>query len=73
MKAVNQCIGRAIRHINDYSTVVLFDKRYSSKVKALPRWIQRTVIIHATFGNMIGSIAKFFIKKRNERAPKKSN
>ncbi|XP_076290500.1 ATP-dependent DNA helicase DDX11 isoform X2 [Lasioglossum baleicum] len=44
MKAVNQCIGRAIRHINDYSTVVLFDKRYPQKTKALPHWIQRTVI-----------------------------
>ncbi|XP_076243503.1 ATP-dependent DNA helicase DDX11 isoform X2 [Calliopsis andreniformis] len=44
MKAVNQCIGRAIRHINDYSTVVLFDKRYSHKIKALPRWIQRFLV-----------------------------
>ncbi|XP_053998809.1 ATP-dependent DNA helicase DDX11 isoform X1 [Hylaeus anthracinus] len=67
MKAVNQCIGRAIRHINDYSTVILFDKRYSQKTKALPHWIQRTVITHNAFGNMIGSVAKFFGKKRNER------
>ncbi|XP_033335126.2 ATP-dependent DNA helicase DDX11 [Megalopta genalis] len=66
MKAVNQCIGRAIRHINDYSTVVLFDKRYSKKTKALPHWIQRTVIIHSTFGSMISVIAKFFTKKRNK-------
>ena len=66
MKAVNQCIGRAIRHINDYSTVVLFDKRYCHKVKALPQWIQRTVVVHNNFGNMIGSMAKFFVKKRNE-------
>ncbi|XP_031829021.1 ATP-dependent DNA helicase DDX11 isoform X2 [Nomia melanderi] len=66
MKAVNQCIGRAIRHINDYSSVVLFDKRYSQKTKALPHWIQRTVITHNTFGSMIGTIAKFFTRKRNE-------
>ncbi|KZC13018.1 ATP-dependent RNA helicase CHL1, partial [Dufourea novaeangliae] len=64
MKAVNQCIGRAIRHINDYSTVLLFDKRYSKKIKTLPQWIQSTVTVHETFGTMIGSLAKFFIKKR---------
>ncbi|XP_076635339.1 ATP-dependent DNA helicase DDX11 [Colletes latitarsis] len=64
MKAVNQCIGRAVRHINDYSSVILFDKRYCQKTKALPHWIQRTVIIHNTFGNMIGSVAKFFAKKK---------
>lgn len=68
MKAVNQCIGRAIRHINDYSTVVLFDKRYCHKIKALPQWIQRTVVVHNTFGNMIGGMAKFFVKKRNENS-----
>ncbi|XP_015435483.1 PREDICTED: probable ATP-dependent DNA helicase DDX11 [Dufourea novaeangliae] len=66
MKAVNQCIGRAIRHINDYSTVLLFDKRYSKKIKTLPQWIQSTVTVHETFGTMIGSLAKFFIKKRNK-------
>ncbi|KOC60185.1 putative ATP-dependent RNA helicase DDX11 [Habropoda laboriosa] len=64
MKAVNQCIGRAIRHINDYSTVVLLDKRYTYKTKALPHWIQRTLIIHSTFGSMIGTIGKFFNKKK---------
>ncbi|OAD58660.1 ATP-dependent RNA helicase CHL1 [Eufriesea mexicana] len=65
MKAVNQCVGRAIRHINDYSTVVLLDKRYTYKIKALPCWIQHTLIIHKTFGSMIGAIAKFFNKRRS--------
>ncbi|PBC29683.1 ATP-dependent DNA helicase DDX11 isoform X1 [Apis cerana] len=64
MKAVNQCIGRAIRHINDYSTVILLDKRYIHKTKVLPHWIQRTLIIHKTFGSMIGILAKFFNKKK---------
>ena len=64
MKAVNQCIGRAVRHSRDYSTVVLLDKRYSNKINALPGWIQRTVAINNSFGSTIGSMAKFFAQKR---------
>ena len=40
MKAVNQSIGRAVRHINDFASIVLVDARYSrDKVLAqLPSW-----------------------------------
>ncbi|KAH8582584.1 DNA repair helicase family [Cryptosporidium sp. chipmunk genotype I] len=41
MKTVNQCIGRAIRHRSDYSSILLVDHRYNTaEVKQmLPRWI----------------------------------
>ncbi|XP_011638636.2 LOW QUALITY PROTEIN: ATP-dependent DNA helicase DDX11 [Pogonomyrmex barbatus] len=64
MKAVNQCIGRSVRHINDYSTVVLLDRRYCQKVKVLPQWIQRSIVINDSFGSVVGNIAKFFAAKR---------
>ncbi|XP_047355930.1 ATP-dependent DNA helicase DDX11 isoform X1 [Vespa velutina] len=66
MKAVNQCIGRAVRHINDYSSVILVDIRYRYKIQALPRWIQRSLTVSYSFGNTIGAVAKFFAaRKRN--------
>lgn len=69
MKAVNQCIGRAVRHINDYSTVILLDKRYANKTKALPGWIQRTLEVKNNFSGVIGDVAKFFaIKKKQKKA-----
>ena len=43
-KAINQSIGRAIRHQNDYSSIILLDNRYcaqpfSSLKDKLPKWI----------------------------------
>ncbi|XP_015115982.1 ATP-dependent DNA helicase DDX11 [Diachasma alloeum] len=64
MKAVNQCIGRAVRHINDYATVILIDRRYANKCKALPGWIQKTLKTNGEFSMTIGDVARFFAAKR---------
>ncbi|KAJ8683934.1 hypothetical protein QAD02_019726 [Eretmocerus hayati] len=64
MKAVNQCIGRAVRHIADYSTVVLLDRRYANKTQSLPGWIQRTLTVHPSFGTAVQALARFFAAKK---------
>lgn len=43
-KAINQSIGRAIRHQNDYSSIFLIDARYANQPlgvlrERLPKWI----------------------------------
>ena len=54
MKAVNQSIGRAIRHKGDYASIVLLDHRYSraSIKNQLPGWI-RWAINHYTLTSTV--------------------
>ncbi|CAO3660492.1 unnamed protein product [Umbelopsis vinacea] len=66
MRAVNQSIGRAIRHQNDYATVVLLDERYNtSRVQnKLPGWIRESVNECTNFGQVMARAAGFFREKR---------
>ena len=61
-KAVNQSIGRAIRHQNDYAAIVLLDERYvRSGVSAkLPGWLARSFRAAQGFGDAQGQVARFF-------------
>lgn len=67
MKAINQSIGRSIRHINDYATVVLCDKRYEQKKVSdnLPIWIQYSLEKCLSYRNAHSRIAGFFKEKRD--------
>ncbi|PVU96159.1 hypothetical protein BB559_002471 [Furculomyces boomerangus] len=59
MRAVNQSIGRAIRHINDYAIIILMDKRYSSPsiTKKLPGWVLGNEIVQADKKQMAQSFS----------------
>lgn len=68
MRAVNQSIGRAIRHQNDYACILLFDRRYSSnRIKEkLPGWIKQGLRQSTTrepFTEMVDSLRAFFKAK----------
>lgn len=68
MQAVNQCVGRAIRHVRDYAAVVLVDARYTSAdaggaevFAKLPGWLtQRWVDAGSSFGPAIGALGVFY-------------
>ncbi len=68
MRAVNQSIGRAIRHKDDYAVIVLLDCRFATARirEKLPAWIRAgTQSTHPTFPPALRTIANFFksIKK----------
>lgn len=67
MKAVNQCIGRCIRHAGDYAAVVLADMRYApggrsdaGPCRQLPGWVSESLVAAANYGSAHGQIVRFF-------------
>ncbi|XP_035521477.1 ATP-dependent DNA helicase DDX11 [Morone saxatilis] len=69
MKAVNQSIGRAIRHRGDYSSMVLCDRRYArpATLSKLPTWIKDRTSTHTTFGPAFAALRKFFLEKKQKQ------
>ncbi|KAH7103380.1 DNA repair helicase [Auriculariales sp. MPI-PUGE-AT-0066] len=70
MRAVNQSVGRAIRHRNDWAALVFVDSRYATpRVKdKLPGWIGKQLETTDTYGKAAGSLARFYARKKAELA-----
>ncbi|KAJ7164685.1 helicase C-terminal domain-containing protein [Mycena crocata] len=66
MNAVNQSIGRAIRHRGDWASLILLDKRYASTSirNKLPKWIGSKMIVADGFGSAIRELGSFYKNKR---------
>lgn len=62
LKAVNQSIGRAIRHRGDYAALLLVDRRYATpRIAAkLPGWIRERTRNARSFGEVQQQLAAFF-------------
>lgn len=72
MRAVNQSIGRAIRHRNDYAAIVLVDRRFGSeRIRGkLPGWIRGGMAEGSEKKGLQGCIGalNMFFKGRKGRA-----
>lgn len=65
MRAVNQSIGRAIRHRGDYAAIVLVDRRYGTeRIRGkLPQWIRGGMVNDSHekgLGGLMGALGGFF-------------
>jgi chromosome transmission fidelity protein 1 len=68
MRAVNQSVGRAIRHREDYAAIITIDKRFGNeRIKSkLPGWIKEGLVADAgekSFGQLLGTLGGFFRSK----------
>jgi chromosome transmission fidelity protein 1 len=71
MRAVNQAIGRAIRHKGDWASILLFDSRYGQArvQRKLPGWIKESLPESGGGGGgrvdeVVGDVARFFDGRR---------
>ncbi|KAK4936988.1 hypothetical protein LTR28_009978 [Elasticomyces elasticus] len=69
MRAVNQAIGRAVRHKGDWAALLLVDRRYSGEriISKLPAWIKKSLPRIApescTLGVVERGLKEFFERK----------
>ncbi|NXX95865.1 RTEL1 helicase, partial [Centropus bengalensis] len=61
-RAVNQAIGRVIRHRQDYGAIFLCDHRFTTgDVRGkLPSWVRPYVNVYDNFGHAVRSVSLFF-------------
>lgn len=66
-RAVNQAIGRVIRHAKDFGVILLCDVKFNQKsiLDNLSKWLQ-PLITNKSFGASVASIKKFF-NENNDR------
>ena len=66
MKAVNQSIGRSIRHIGDHAAIFLLDARFhTDRVRTkLPGWIADRLVLAPAWPPVVAATAAFFRAKR---------
>jgi hypothetical protein len=70
-RAVNQAIGRVIRHRNDYGVILLCDERFAgwTKQSLLSKWMKDNVQVMDLFGPIAGKLTQFFQKHKQVEAP----
>ncbi|XP_070685220.1 Fanconi anemia group J protein [Pempheris klunzingeri] len=62
-RALNQALGRCIRHKNDWGALILVDDRYRNNpnkyITGLSKWVRQLVQHHDTFSGAMQSLAAF--------------
>ena len=64
IKAVNQAIGRAIRHSTDWSAIILLDSRYSRAdvFQGISDWVRNVSKVSTNWNELTSEVSEFFAK-----------
>ncbi|CBZ23762.1 putative helicase [Leishmania mexicana MHOM/GT/2001/U1103] len=65
MRAVNQCVGRVIRHKDDYGVVLLADERFEGLLGSVSEWVRRRTRVFTDFRGAYAAVAQFFGGRRH--------
>jgi len=72
MRAVNQALGRAIRHKHDFGAVILADERFANESarNQLSLWLRPSVQVHTVFNSVVSGLREFFQSQSGTTNPK---
>eukprot|EP00668_Euglena_longa_P012852 GGOE01015347.1.p1 GENE.GGOE01015347.1~~GGOE01015347.1.p1 ORF type:complete len:1110 (-),score=252.04 GGOE01015347.1:226-3090(-) len=61
-RAVNQCVGRIIRHRHDFGAVLFCDERFgeAQNVRSLSSWLRPQVQVTSAFGDVVRTLSNFY-------------
>ena len=66
MRTLNQAVGRALRHANDYAAILLVDARFNTSAQVrgkLPSWLQRKLLTDLPMHAALTELKTFFQSK----------
>ncbi|CAH6775846.1 Brip1 [Phodopus roborovskii] len=73
-RALNQALGRCIRHKNDWGALILVDDRFNSNpnryISGLSKWVRQQIQHHSTFASALESLTEF--SKRHQKVTNRS-
>ncbi|XP_058674034.1 Fanconi anemia group J protein [Ammospiza caudacuta] len=72
-RALNQALGRCIRHRNDWGALILVDDRFrrnpNKYITGLSKWIRQQVQHHGSFGSALRSLRAFALRNQSHGQP----
>ncbi|XP_021298609.1 regulator of telomere elongation helicase 1 isoform X2 [Herrania umbratica] len=71
-RAVNQAVGRVIRHRHDYGAIIFCDERFAhpNRQSQISLWIQPHIKCYTKFGDVVFTLTRFF-RDGGSRSPTK--
>ncbi|XP_059642020.1 regulator of telomere elongation helicase 1 homolog [Cornus florida] len=61
-RAVNQAVGRVIRHLHDYGAIIFCDERFEhpNRQSQISLWIRPHIKCYSKFGDVVFTLTRFF-------------
>lgn len=73
-RALNQALGRCIRHKNDWGALILVDDRFNNNpnryISGLSKWVRQQIQHHSSFASALESLTEF--SRRHQKVTNRS-
>jgi regulator of telomere elongation helicase 1 len=74
-RAVNQAVGRAIRHRDDWGVILLLDSRYAERrtQNQMSRWVAENMKVYESYDKCVADFNKFMLMRREAGPPHRTD